>query len=151
MTPSQGCGNISPMKATEHNTEGKAMKRFKILGTNGDQDVCDICGRVDLQKVVWLEDSESGQVFAAGTVCAAKMAKWTVKEIKSAAREADNRKRKSIMAANSRISDAACKFRDEWSKRTGRPTQGNFKAWHTEWLATEEFETLETARDKIAA
>ena len=35
--------------------------RFKVLGINDDRDFCEICGKVELKKVVWLEDKESIQ------------------------------------------------------------------------------------------
>jgi hypothetical protein len=44
-----------------------------ILGINGDQDFCDVCGKVELSKVVWLENTETGEIKAAGTTCAARM------------------------------------------------------------------------------
>ncbi len=30
--------------------------RFKVLGINDDRDFCEICGKVELKKVVWLEE-----------------------------------------------------------------------------------------------
>jgi len=46
---------------------------WQILGINGDQDFCDVCGKVELSKVVWLENTETGEIKAAGTTCAARM------------------------------------------------------------------------------
>ena len=48
-------------------------KRYLILGINADSSVCDVCGKTGLSRVVWLEDRESCQIFAAGTTCSAKL------------------------------------------------------------------------------
>jgi len=48
---------------------------YEIIGINADQDVCDVCGKQELQKVVWLENLETQEVIACGTSCAAKLRK----------------------------------------------------------------------------
>jgi hypothetical protein len=45
-------------------------KRFKVLGVNDDQSFCMCCGRNSLQQVVWIEDTETGEVKHFGTTCA---------------------------------------------------------------------------------
>jgi len=52
---------------------------WKILGINDDQSTCDLCGKSELKRVVWLENTETQEVMALGTTCAAKMQKITVK------------------------------------------------------------------------
>ena len=56
-------------------------KRLKIVGINDDQTTCDICGKAELTRVVWFEDLENGEVFAAGVVCASKVQGKTVGQI----------------------------------------------------------------------
>jgi len=56
--------------------------RFKVLGINDDRDFCEICGKVELKKVVWLEDKETGEIFHAGVNCAAKKMSVKATEIK---------------------------------------------------------------------
>lgn len=61
------------------------MRRYSILGINDDESVCSICGKKDLKRVVWLEDTETGgDPFPVGTTCAAKLQKITVTEQKAA-------------------------------------------------------------------
>ena len=49
--------------------------RFKVLGINDDRNFCECCGKSGLQRVVWIEDTETGEVKHFGTSCAAKPAK----------------------------------------------------------------------------
>lgn len=49
--------------------------RYKILGINDDKSECQCCGKQGLQKVVWIEDTETGDVGHFGCVCACKPAK----------------------------------------------------------------------------
>lgn len=53
------------------------MKRYRVMGVNSDSDVCSICGKSELKKVVWLAeldaDGNPSNTFAAGTTCAAKL------------------------------------------------------------------------------
>ena len=51
---------------------------WKIKAINEDQAVCDLCGKENLKRVVWLENEE-GEVIATGTVCASKLLKIPVK------------------------------------------------------------------------
>jgi len=45
-------------------------KRFIIKGINDDRDFCMCCGRKGLKRVVWIEDTESGEIKHFGTTCA---------------------------------------------------------------------------------
>lgn len=52
------------------------MTNYKLKGINEDQDYCEICGKTNLKKVMWLaeldeDNNELGHVFAAGTTCGA--------------------------------------------------------------------------------
>ena len=48
-------------------------KLYTVKGINDDQDTCDICGKENLKRVVWLEDTETLELIACGTTCAAKL------------------------------------------------------------------------------
>jgi len=45
--------------------------RFKVLGINDDKSFCECCGKDGLQRVVWIEDTETGEIKHFGTTCAA--------------------------------------------------------------------------------
>jgi hypothetical protein len=66
------------------------MARFVVRGINDDKSFCECCGKSGLQRVVWIEDLETGEVKHFGTVCALKPAKGfdCVAEIKSAIKAA---------------------------------------------------------------
>jgi hypothetical protein len=55
-------------------------KEWKVLGINSDETVCDVCGKENLKRVVWLQSSETGETVKAGTTCAALLQKITVKQ-----------------------------------------------------------------------
>jgi hypothetical protein len=74
------------------------MSRFKVLGVNDDQNFCECCGKTGLKRVVWVEDTETGDIKHFGTTCAIKPAKGfdCEKEIKKAI-NAFNGKESAIM------------------------------------------------------
>ena len=45
----------------------------KILSINSDENFCSCCGKVNLKRVVWVEDTETGNVDHYGTQCANKI------------------------------------------------------------------------------
>ena len=45
---------------------------WKVIGINDDQDHCDFCGKQGLKRVVWIENTETMQMAALGTDCAAR-------------------------------------------------------------------------------
>ena len=56
--------------------------QYTLLAVNDEQTVCEVCGKVELKKVMWLaplnEDGGiDGEAFAVGTTCGAKMLKTT--------------------------------------------------------------------------
>lgn len=65
--------------------------RFQVRGINDDKSFCECCGKSGLQRVVWIEDMETGEIKHFGTSCAVKPAKGfdCTTEIKSAIREFD--------------------------------------------------------------
>ena len=44
--------------------------RFRIRGINDDRSECCCCGKQNLKRVVWIEDTETGQINHYGTTCA---------------------------------------------------------------------------------
>ena len=58
-------------------------KLWRIKGINDEQDSCDCCGKKNLKKVVWRENTETLEIVALGTTCAARRQKITVKEQKT--------------------------------------------------------------------
>jgi len=68
-------------------------KLYNILGINDDQDTCDLCGKTGLARVVWLENTETQEVIACGTTCAAKLQKISVKEQKKAEKDFEKEQR----------------------------------------------------------
>jgi hypothetical protein len=64
--------------------------RFQVRGINDDKSFCECCGKNGLQRVVWIEDTETGEIKHFGTSCAMKPAKGfdCVAEIKSAIKTA---------------------------------------------------------------
>lgn len=70
------------------------MLQYQIMGTTDERSDCDCCGRSGLKQTVCLVDLESREYVYFGTTCAAKAAKWGVKEVKQAINKAieDNTK-----------------------------------------------------------
>ena len=50
-------------------------ERFKIKGINDEESFCMCCGKSGLQKVVWIEDTETGEIQHFGCICALKPTK----------------------------------------------------------------------------
>ena len=68
-------------------------KRYGYKGTNNDAETCDICGRTELKKVMWLveldpDGGEIGQPIACGTSCGATMLGYTQNEFSKKTNEA---------------------------------------------------------------
>lgn len=51
------------------------MSRYKFLGVNDDREHCECCGKQGLKRVVWIEDTETGEIKHYGTTCATNPAK----------------------------------------------------------------------------
>lgn len=66
------------------------MARFQVKGVNDERDTCECCGKTGLKKVVWIEDTETGEIKCFGSTCALQPVKGfdCVKEIKSAVAKA---------------------------------------------------------------
>lgn len=75
--------------------------RFQVRGINDDKSFCECCGKSGLQRVVWIEDMETGEVKHFGTSCAVKPAKGfdCVEEIKSALKVAKDTEKRIVSTA----------------------------------------------------
>lgn len=67
--------------------------RYQVLGVNDDKDFCQCCGKEGLKRVVWIEDTETGEIRHFGTTCAASPRKGfgVDKQIKDAIAEFTNK------------------------------------------------------------
>jgi predicted metal-binding protein len=43
--------------------------KHKILGVNDDRNFCECCGKVGLKRVVWIKNTETGEIVHYGTIC----------------------------------------------------------------------------------
>ncbi len=64
------------------------MKRYALKGINDDSTQCAICGKVELNRVMWIielsdDGSEVGDAFPCGTTCGAKMLGYTQSVMKT--------------------------------------------------------------------
>jgi hypothetical protein len=62
------------MKFKQYLTE--SLEKYAVLGVNDEQDVCDLCGKKGIKRVVWFSELNSegeriGNPFATGVDCAA--------------------------------------------------------------------------------
>jgi len=64
------------------------VKLHKVLAVNDDKDFCECCGKSNLKKVVWIENTETGEIRHFGVICVLKPAKGfgVEREVKSAER-----------------------------------------------------------------
>lgn len=95
-----------------------ARKVFKVKGTTDEITECELCGRQELKGTIMLAEldadgTEMGIVYY-GASCGAKAAKWTTKEIRKAAKTADDAAREAKRAASEAESTAYCAARDAW-------------------------------------
>ncbi|ABL96747.1 hypothetical protein BcepF1.016 [Burkholderia phage BcepF1] len=67
--------------------------RYIVKGVNDERDFCECCGKKGLKRVVWIEDTETGEIKHFGTTCAAQPVKGfgVDREIQYAIRQFDNR------------------------------------------------------------
>jgi hypothetical protein len=101
------------------------MARYKVKGINDEQDTCMCCGKTGLKRVVWIEDTDTGDINHFGTTCAKSPAKaiGIGREIDKAVREyVSARKRKAIADHHAKIREA-CEvaertFPGEWIEKT---------------------------------
>ena len=75
--------------------------RFKVKGVNDEQSFCSCCGKSDLKRVVWIEDTETGVISHFGTTCAESPAKafGISSEIRAAVRKFQSDAKRAAKAA----------------------------------------------------
>ena len=59
------------------------MKRYKFLGTEQIDCICDFCGRQEIAKAFIVEDLENGRILKFGSTCIKKALDITMPEIKA--------------------------------------------------------------------
>jgi hypothetical protein len=64
------------------------MKRYALKGINDDQTECSVCGKVELNRVMWLveldeEGNEISEPFFCGTTCGAKLMNQKISKIRT--------------------------------------------------------------------
>lgn len=97
------------------------MSRFKLLGINDEQDSCCCCGKVGLKRVVWIEDTETGDIRHFGTSCAESPTKafGLKSEIRKGVRDFIKAETKAAQDRRNEAVSAACRkacetFAGEW-------------------------------------
>ena len=69
--------------------------KYKVYGINDDTDTCEVCGKTNLKRVIWLMplDAEGNEVAAqpmpVGTDCAGRMMGWSFSRQKTEAKLQD--------------------------------------------------------------
>lgn len=71
-------------------------KRYALKGINDDRTECEVCGKIELKRVMWLveldeEGNEVGDAFHCGTTCGAKLMKRKLSAVNKAVREFDGK------------------------------------------------------------
>ena len=75
-------------------------KKYQILTFNDEQCICDVCGKSELKGTYEIENTETGDIFRAGSTCGVKLMKVTSKEFRN--------EFKAVIAENT------AKAREEW-------------------------------------
>ena len=106
---------------TGNETMSTATNRFKVLGVNDEQTECCCCGKTGLKRVVWIEDTEAGDIRHFGTSCAESPSKsfGLKSEIQKAVRTFDAALLRRVRADRDTKIRAACEtavetFGGEW-------------------------------------
>jgi len=75
--------------------------RFQVRGVNDDKSFCECCGKSGLQRVVWIEDTETGEVKHFGTSCAVQPVKSfdCVADIKEGIKTAKQKEKQVVATA----------------------------------------------------
>lgn len=85
-------------------------RRYRLLGINDDETTCTVCGKVELKRVMWLQELDPdggllGDPFWCGTTCGAKLlrGRYTPAQLAKVAKNYDYevyRKRQTIYMAH---------------------------------------------------
>ena len=125
-------------------TEYAVEYKYKILGFNDDECNCDVCGRQELKGTYAIEDLSTGEIFRAGSVCGAKMAGWTTKQLvaiyKAGEKEKiDNAKKEFRQSAEYIAYDKAIQFLNNEDDEIQR----NICKYYRDEIKRKEFENME--------
>lgn len=83
------------MNESNKNKETKEDRMFKVLRVDGSMDFCECCGKEGLEKVFWVENSETGEVKHFGMYCVKSPQKgFDVEEVKLALNTYNKEQRK---------------------------------------------------------
>lgn len=114
------------------------FSQYRILGTSDDEHSCCLCGRTDLKRVVWLENTEDGSRAFYGTDCAARllagpMGAPSQANVKKWAEQANRVERFLSSRIAAQLADqAGMSIADWWQSRE----RGERKHWlNTSWAA----------------
>lgn len=74
-------------------------KKFVLKGVNDDETTCDICGKVELKRVMWIvevdaDGNEVSEPFHCGTTCGAKLMNHKVSVVTRVANSFESEVRK---------------------------------------------------------
>ena len=85
---------------------------YKLVGITDEKTWCDFCGRMDLKRVMMLED-ENGEFKSAGMICGAKMLgiSKSVKSFEQIERIQENKKL--MIETEERAKELSIKFNDD--------------------------------------
>jgi hypothetical protein len=92
-------------------TETTTIRTVVFLGTTDDVTTCDCCGKKNLKGTVALSINDGDAVFF-GCTCAARTLGRSTKEVRVAARTADDLERTVRRMRENRASDRRCEMRD---------------------------------------
>lgn len=95
-------------------TPSTVTRVFRVLGTTDEVTQCQLCGRDELKGTIVLEDNATAEIVYYGSSCGARAAGWTTKEIRTAARQADDERRAREQAEKQARHDAWIAARDAW-------------------------------------
>lgn len=98
------------------------MKAYRVGGTTDEITQCELCGRPELKGTVQMIELDAAgndlEDHYFGTSCAAKAAGWTQKEVKAAAKTADQERREAARRAKEEESRRFCHARDAYFEAT---------------------------------
>lgn len=87
---------------------------YTVLGTTDDHTACELCGRDDLKSTVALRDNQTGETVYYGSDCGARATGWTTREITTAAKSADDKRRASEQAQRDAANAERTKRWEDW-------------------------------------
>ena len=104
--------------------------RFTVKGINDEQSFCSCCGKQNLKRVVWIEDTETGEINHFGTNCAENPAKafGVTSEIRKAVKAYDKAAKEAAKEARAAEFQRLC--------NVAKATYGGKREQYTIWNGT---------------